>query len=112
MTCKELSLYIHIPFCVSKCDYCDFFSIATGATDSVPSEYINALCNELIYRINEYGPCKIKTVYIGGGTPSLLNKDALNKITQTIKAFDSLEDIEFTVEVNPDDVTPELLQNL
>ena len=112
MSCKDLSLYIHIPFCVSKCDYCDFFSIAAGCKDPVPSDYINALCNEIFFRVNEYGPYKIKTVYIGGGTPSLLKKDALRKISQTINGLDCTDNIEFTVEVNPDDVTPELLDNL
>lgn len=98
-----MSLYIHIPFCISKCAYCDFFS---RAFTSVSDDYVQALCNEIDYRLrNGKSP---ETIYIGGGTPSLLSKKQLKKIVNHIP-FDSVK--EFTVEVNPDDVTLDLLQN-
>ena len=113
MSLKEISLYIHIPFCVSKCSYCDFFSIPVGCkNNSIPDEYVNALCNEIKTRLIEYGSNIIKTVYIGGGTPSLLNTDNLKKISDVIKAAGLTDDYEFTFEVNPDDVSKDLLLNL
>ena len=113
MSDKELSLYIHIPFCVSKCDYCDFFSISTGCKKAaVPVDYIKALCNEIKYRFYEYPECRIKTVYIGGGTPSLLSVEQLTQISDVIKNIGLTSDYEFTFEVNPDDVNIELLAAL
>ena len=110
MSCKEISLYIHIPFCVSKCDYCDFFSVPTGCKKSaVQDEYINALCNEIKFRFSNYQQSKIKTVYIGGGTPSLLNENQIKTISDVIKQTGLTQDYEFTFEVNPDDVTEQLL---
>ena len=105
------SLYIHIPFCISKCAYCDFFSIPQGKT--VPDAYINALCNEIQYRINLLNIKHLKTIYIGGGTPSLLSKNQFVKIFKTLKENSVLlSETEITVEVNPDDVTPDLLEAL
>lgn len=105
---KEIALYIHIPFCISKCSYCDFFSIKKCICSD---EYVDALCSEINYRIKTLGVKKIKTIYIGGGTPSLLSKSQLLKITEEIKKNVIIcEDYEFTIEVNPDDVCDELLE--
>ncbi len=106
----ESSLYIHIPFCISKCAYCDFFS---KPYEAVPDSYIDALCNEIDLRISEYNIKKLKTIYIGGGTPSLLNENQLKKIFSKIKSSVELAfDVEITIEVNPDDVTETLLRAL
>ena len=110
---KEISVYFHIPFCLSKCDYCDFFSIKCNG--HVEDDYVNALCSEFNLRMQELNktePVHIKTIYIGGGTPSLLKKDQLNKISTQIFNYDVCKDFEFTVELNPDDITKELLNNL
>ena len=102
---KKYSLYIHIPYCISKCRYCDFFSSACGK-EPVPDEYVQALCNE-IYR---FSGAFIDTVYIGGGTPSLLRPEQIKKIFDTLnKACELSDDAEITFEVNPDDVNEELL---
>lgn len=95
------SLYIHIPYCLSKCSYCDFFSTPVN---SVPDEYIESLCRELKFRLNEKKD--LRTVYIGGGTPSLLKPLQLKKISDLFFS-DSIE--EFTMEMNPDDITEDLL---
>lgn len=103
------SLYIHIPFCLSKCAYCDFFS---KPVISVPDSYIETLLREISFRL-ENNASEIETVYIGGGTPSLLTKDQIKKITGRVFSFVKKEQLkEFTFEVNPDDVTPELLKTL
>ncbi len=107
---KETSLYIHIPFCVSKCTYCDFFSVPTGcAKNAVPQTYVDSLCNEIKFRIKQHDVSGIKTVYIGGGTPSLLNENQIKQIFDVIKQAGLCEAYEFTFEVNPDDVSKELL---
>ena len=112
-TLQEISLYIHIPFCVSKCTYCDFFSIPTScAKNAVSQDYVDSLCNEIKFRIKQYDVSKIKTLYIGGGTPSLLNKNQIKQISDVIKQIGLSSSYEFTFEVNPDDVTEELLINL
>jgi len=119
---KKLCLYIHIPFCISKCDYCDFFSLVSQpeGEKKVPDSYVDALCNEIAYRIKQYQPDLLKSIYIGGGTPSLLEEKQLNKICRRI--FSALEALnidnsssdafEFSIEVNPDDLSKELLEGL
>ena len=100
------SLYIHIPFCKSKCEYCDFFSVACGEK-SIPDEYIDALLMELDTRIKLNNVQQFSTVYIGGGTPSLLKSAQLEKIMTKVISLGKPSEI--TMEVNPEDVTEELL---
>lgn len=100
------SLYIHIPFCKSKCEYCDFFSVPCG-NKCIPDEYVDALLQELDVRIKLYNVHKFSTVYIGGGTPSLLKPIQLEKIMKKVLSLGISSEI--TMEVNPEDVTEELL---
>ena len=110
---KSISLYIHIPFCLSKCTYCDFFSKPQPCSKSpVPDDYVSALCSELKYRLGQIKDKTVSTVYIGGGTPSLLNENQIEKISGTIKQFPLSEDPEFTFELNPDDINEQLLKAL
>lgn len=109
------SIYIHIPFCISKCHYCDFFSVPCKKADEfyIPQEYINALINELEFKAKRYNLSSIKTIYIGGGTPSLLKPLQFKLLVRKInELFVFNNDYEFTIEVNPDDVTQEFLDNL
>ena len=73
------SVYIHIPFCKTKCEYCDFFSVPCGNTE-ISEEYVDSLLNELDFRLKFYNIDSIFTVYIGGGTPSLLKNHQIKKI--------------------------------
>ena len=104
-----MSLYIHIPFCISKCAYCDFFSKPCIKNYD---DYITALCNEIKYRLSYYKISELDTIYIGGGTPSLLNENQIENISGTIKQFPLSEDPEFTFELNPDDINEQLLKAL
>lgn len=89
-------LYVHIPFCIKKCKYCDFNS--ASMPDSVKEKYVNALICEMA----EYKGAEIDTVYIGGGTPTALETELLAKVTDSIKNnFILSKDTEFTVEMNP-----------
>lgn len=96
-------IYIHIPFCKKRCIYCDFYS----STDNrLVDKYIDALCIEIESRLHEIDKKNITTIYIGGGTPSQLSATQLGEIINFIKSkidFSLIE--EFTIEVNPDDVT-------
>lgn len=103
------SLYIHIPFCISKCKYCDFFSEPCNSSQKI-DEYIFALSSEIKFRLKQYSVDSIDTIYIGGGTPSLLNKSQLDQIFKTINDSVQIQkNAEITIEVNPDDVTEELI---
>lgn len=95
-------LYIHIPFCRTRCAYCDFYSTTREA--ELP-RYADALCREIEERRCELPHTRITSIYIGGGTPSLLSPTLLNRILDTIYAhYDIDADAEVTVEVNPDDI--------
>ena len=98
---EELSLYIHIPFCVRKCGYCDFLS--APADEKARDWYVQALLMEIEhYQGTETADRKIKTFYIGGGTPSILSVNQLDCIIQKIKCtFNFYDDIEASMEMNP-----------
>jgi oxygen-independent coproporphyrinogen III oxidase len=102
-------LYIHIPFCVRKCLYCDFLSIPH---ESVLAErYMDALCTELTLRKNSIGP--LRTIYVGGGTPSILSDRCLRQLFSCLKnSFHFLPGIEITVEANPGTLTVSGMQTL
>lgn len=102
-------IYIHIPFCKQACHYCDFhFSTSLKKK----SDLVDAICKELVFRKTELKG-DIKTVYFGGGTPSLLTSLELKKIFQTIFSNYSLSaNPEITLEANPDDLTDEILFEL
>ena len=106
---KEIGLYIHIPFCVSKCIYCDFLS---GPSDyETRKVYVDALCNEIQAFAEKYSTEYIvKTVFFGGGTPSVLENDLMEKILKLInEKFVFKETCEFTIECNPGTVKYEQL---
>jgi oxygen-independent coproporphyrinogen-3 oxidase len=103
-----LSLYIHIPFCVKKCRYCDFYSVPYE--EELADRYINALGKELELFLLHYGWNKpfINTIFFGGGTPSILSVKQWSRISEHIYSLMSLsENCEWTVECNPDSFTTE-----
>ncbi|MBO5906869.1 MAG: radical SAM family heme chaperone HemW [Clostridia bacterium] len=101
MKTKPIGLYVHIPFCIKKCAYCDFCSFPTSSVDiSLTEEYVDALVEE----IESYRELNLTldTVFIGGGTPSLLSVHQLAKIMRSVeKAFRLLPNTEVTLEANP-----------
>lgn len=99
-----LSIYIHIPFCKSKCPYCDFYS-ACPKEDCVLDEYVQAVCGRVFAFGETSGHRAVGTVYFGGGTPSVLGAERLCEILQAVKAaFCVRPDAEVTAECNPADV--------
>ena len=108
MNQKELELYVHIPFCVKKCSYCDFLS--APATEQTKEAYMAALFAEIGGRAKDYKDCIVTSVFIGGGTPSLLSGDSIRQLMEHIReGFRLAPDAEITMEVNPGTVTAEKL---
>lgn len=102
-------IYIHIPFCKSRCIYCGFYS--TTLLD-LRKKYINAVCREMELRKN-YIREPFSTIYLGGGTPSLLDEAELTKLFLYINnVYDVDRNAEMTMECNPDDITPEFTNML
>ncbi|MGN0145380.1 MAG: radical SAM family heme chaperone HemW [Clostridium sp.] len=101
---KEMSLYIHIPFCKQKCLYCDFPSYA--GKENLMDEYISALNKEILNKGMDY---IITSIFIGGGTPSYLDEKNLERLLKTINRLNLKDDIEFTVECNPGTLNEEKL---
>lgn len=99
-------LYVHVPFCKTKCPYCDFYSIVSG----VPvASWLGALAREVELYRGAFG--QFDTLYLGGGTPSLLGAEEITALVETVTAaFDFAGGSEVTIEANPDDVTPEKLR--
>ena len=107
-----LGIYVHVPFCRSKCRYCDFYSLSCQ-DDHLMDDYLKAICTH----IKETGPLapgyRVDTVYFGGGTPSFLGADRVAVILTTIRqCFDVSPRAETTFEANPDSITPRLLRRL
>ena len=107
-----LGIYIHVPFCRSKCTYCDFYSLTTK-DDRLMDDYLDAVCAH----IKEAGALapgyQVDTVYFGGGTPSFFGADGMATILTAIRRnFDVYQDAEITFECNPDSVSSRLLRRL
>lgn len=101
---KEMQLYIHIPFCVKKCAYCDFLSFA--ADEKTQNTYVNALIKELEFYGEKYKERMITTIFIGGGTPSWLDEKQMAAIMEAVyRCFTVTEGAEITIECNPGTVT-------
>lgn len=104
---KGKSLYVHIPFCKQKCFYCDFPSFS--GKETLINDYLNSLEKELDLRV---GDTAINTIFIGGGTPTYLNLEALIKLKTIMKKVNLKSDGEFTVECNPGTLNEEKLKVL
>lgn len=108
---QRLGLYIHIPFCASKCTYCDFYSLAD--CDYLMPEYQKALIKHIEESSASIKNYEVDTVYFGGGTPSFYGAGRIVEILNTIKLNGNLRtDSEITVEANPDSLTPDTLKLL
>ncbi|EGT0694302.1 radical SAM family heme chaperone HemW [Clostridium perfringens] len=104
----KISLYIHIPFCAQKCLYCDFPSFARK--DHLRKAYIEALNKEIISLREKYNNLEINTIFIGGGTPSVLEADELECLLKEVAKLNMAKDIEYSMECNPGNLTEEKLE--
>lgn len=104
----KISLYIHIPFCAQKCLYCDFPSFARK--DHLRKAYIEALNKEIINLREKHNNLEINTIFIGGGTPSVLESNELECLLKEIAKLNMAKDIEYSMECNPGNLTEEKLE--
>lgn len=108
---QKLGLYIHIPFCRSKCDYCDFYSLA--GREARMDDYQKALLTHLKETAPQAESCKVDTIYFGGGTPSYYGEKRLRELLSAIaKLFHVEKGAEITLEANPDSVDFKMLRRL
>ena len=106
-----MELYIHIPFCKKKCDYCDFYSIMPCEKFNLDN-YISTLLKEITLAGKKYGDRDITTIFIGGGTPSLLTNSQLDLIFDSLnKSFNLSKVEEITIESNPESITEDFLKH-
>ena len=110
---KRLGIYIHIPFCKSKCEYCDFYSIGGSRDRRVTDDYLQALADHIREAGRLAPEYLVDTVYFGGGTPSFFGAENLEKILDEIhKSFRLSVEAEITLEANPDSVTLQSMKKL
>ena len=106
-TREPLNIYVHIPFCAQQCSYC-YYRVVTGASKAEMDRYADAICKELDMSVELYNLQNrpIRSIYFGGGTPTMLQKQQLDRITQHIKdSFSIIEGAEFTIEGEPVSMT-------
>lgn len=112
---KKAGLYIHIPFCIRKCSYCDFFSLKHSDYKNILSGgkgslFADRIVKDVFWAAEKFGIDEWDTIYVGGGTPSILSLTDIDFIFSSILKKQKTLPVEFTMEVNPEDVTPEFLK--
>ena len=107
---ENIGIYIHIPFCKKKCFYCDFISYENK--ENLIQEYIDTVCLEILQNAEILSEYNISTIYFGGGTPSLIKVEYIEKILNTLKLFvtDEKEIKEITIEINPNSASLDKLE--
>lgn len=115
---QRLSFYIHIPYCIKRCGYCDFNTYTPAELQgpnlaTVSESYISAALSEIARASTEVGAAQIPSIFFGGGTPSLMPAADLARVINEIsQRFELTDDVEITIEVNPDSVTAEFLEQM
>lgn len=107
-----IGIYVHIPFCYSKCGYCDFYSI-TDLSQKKLVGYIDSLKEEIRIIAETYGNLNVQSIYLGGGTPSILNLECIENIWESLNTkYRINEDAEITMEANPDSIDLKYLREI
>ncbi|MCB0925927.1 MAG: coproporphyrinogen III oxidase, partial [Mycobacterium sp.] len=107
-------IYVHVPFCATRCGYCDFNTYTAAELDSGSQDgWLAALQRELRHAAAICGPVSVDTVFVGGGTPSLLGAQRLSAVLDAVRAFFSVDDgAEVTTEANPESTSPEFFDTI
>ncbi|MDH5654422.1 MAG: radical SAM family heme chaperone HemW [Spirochaetia bacterium] len=114
---SKTGIYIHYPWCMQKCSYCDFYSVPAGSPDSTEfhqknSKYLQTLLSELHIRAETFHKNEVSSVYFGGGTSSLMQPEWIEKILSEIRKYFQLSDCEVTLEGNPENFSDDYLKSL
>src|SRR5690554_6887588 len=110
---KIKGLYVHIPFCVLKCNYCDFNSYTIPVRDGIVDKYLSAIQQELNFHAGNIYMDEIETIYIGGGTPTILSTRQLTNLMSILHSFVDFSKIkEAVIEANPGTIDGEKLKEL
>ncbi|GAB3250422.1 radical SAM family heme chaperone HemW [Alteromonas gracilis] len=110
---RPFGIYLHVPFCRVRCGYCDFNTYAPGETDATQDSFVAAALRELDLAASVLPPVEVATIFVGGGTPTLLDADDLvSLVRRTADRFGLAPEAEVTTEANPDSVTPASLARL
>ncbi len=110
---KSLGIYVHVPFCRSKCEYCDFYSLAGGRTREAMDQYMHAVVRHIREAAALAPEYVVDSVYFGGGTPTFFGAEGLKRIfSEIVRRFSLSRDCEVTFEANPDSVNPAALRKL
>ena len=113
LTSQYQALYIHVPFCARRCNYCDFETRAVAPDDAQLDDYVASITAELTSAAQEDLLSDVRTVYVGGGTPSYLGEKRLLTLIDSIRSHVVLtEDSEFTVEANPESLTTQITRGM
>lgn len=108
---EKLALYIHIPFCESKCSYCNFVSFTNSKQNA--ERYIDALLHEIKLQGEKYKNCVVDTIFVGGGTPSCLKRGLLTKLFNCLYLhFNISKNAEITIEANPNSITQDFINEI
>ncbi|MCL2171098.1 MAG: radical SAM family heme chaperone HemW [Defluviitaleaceae bacterium] len=106
---RDVSIYVHIPFCAGKCGYCDFLSVVGGDFGG----YVDALCAEIAAKSGDFGDCFVPTIFFGGGTPTILPIMHIAQIISSIRAnFRLIDEVKISIEANPESICTEKLAGL
>ncbi|MCL2736976.1 MAG: radical SAM family heme chaperone HemW [Propionibacteriaceae bacterium] len=115
MTWTDVGLYIHIPWCRARCGYCDFntYVLPEDGRSDVVDPYLRAVCEELEMASRRLGESRVATVYVGGGTPTMMSGEEYAVIMDAVtRNFQVVTDAEITTEANPETLTPRLLEQI
>ncbi|HSW61054.1 MAG TPA: radical SAM protein, partial [bacterium] len=109
---KKSGIYIHIPFCVKRCGYCDFYSEVIKDRGKMKN-YGKKVISELIERFHELKGSEIVSIYVGGGTPSVMDEEFFSDLLSCVSELGcNIKKMEITVEVNPADISDKWLKSL
>lgn len=110
---RNISIYIHIPFCLKRCKYCDFYSIEINKNEEYFESFINSLEKEINLRLNNMDNFKVKSIYFGGGTPSIIYESFYERIFNKLNNYFDVSKVkEITIETNPETVETSKFYNL
>ncbi|GAB1481324.1 hypothetical protein MASR2M78_01390 [Treponema sp.] len=107
---KTASVYLHVPFCAGACDYCDFYSVASFASDARLDRTVDRLIEDTASLLDSYSISEVPSIFIGGGTPSFLGAERMGRLLRELGALLPNKVRELSLEANPESVDEKFLE--